>query len=132
MAAPGWKRRLPRLAALLFGVGAIAGVALAFALPRLVEWRLLDRLAAAGVEDIELEVRRVGWASAKVGDVRVGTAGELTISTIDVEYALSELFAGRVPRVVVSGLRLRATAGAGGLSLGALDAVLEAIAAAPP
>ena len=109
------------------GLAALIAAAVVLVLPRVVESLVLAELAAAGVEEAELSVRDVGWASARIGDVRIGDGGDLTIDEIGVTYTIPDLLAGRLRRVAISGLSLRASASGEGLSLGALDALLESL-----
>ncbi|MFQ5785313.1 MAG: YdbH domain-containing protein [Alphaproteobacteria bacterium] len=106
------------------GFAALVALAVAFALPGLAERRLLDALSAAGIDHAELSVRRIGWRSAEIGDVRLGAAGALTVSRIEVFYEPADLAAGRLARVDATGLRLRVAIDANGVSLGGLDPLL--------
>jgi hypothetical protein len=120
-------RVLPVLLIAGLGLAALIAAAVVVVLPRVVERLVLAELAAAGVEEAELSVRDVGWASARIGDVRIGHGGDLTIDEIGIAYTIPDLLAGRLRRVAISGLSLRASASGEGLSLGALDPLLESV-----
>ena len=136
MAKRGSRRYLPRVLLVMFALGLAAGVVAGHAIPDFVEPRLLDELAAIGIDDAALTIRRVGWTRAVAGDIRIGANGDITIGDLAIEYRPDELIAGRLRRVIVIGARLRGTAGPGGVSFGALDGLIAAdpaaTTAAPP
>lgn len=109
------------------GLAALIAAAVVVVLPGVVERLVLAELAAAGIEEAELSVRDVGWASARISDVRIGGGGDLTIDEIAIAYTIPDLLAGRLRRVAISGLGLRASASGEGVSLGALDALLGSL-----
>ena len=131
MAKRGSRRYLPRVLLVMFALGLAAGIAAGHAIPEFVERRLLAELAAIGIDDAALTIRRIGWTRAVAGDVRLGADGDLTIDDLGIEYRPRELIAGRLHRVIVIGARLRGTTGPGGVSFGALDALIAADPAAP-
>ncbi len=130
MAKRGSRRYLPRVLLVMFAAGLAAGVVAGHAIPEFVERRLLDELAAAGVDDAALTIRRIGWTRAVAGDIRIG-ADDLTIGDIGIEYSPRDLLTGRVRRIVVIGARLSGTIGPDGVSFGALDKLFAAGPAAP-
>ena len=64
MAKRGPRRYLPRVLLVMFAAGLAAGVVAGHAIPGFVERRLLDELAAIGIDDAALTIRRVGWTRA--------------------------------------------------------------------
>ena len=130
MARRGSRRYLPGVLLVMFAAGLAAGVVAGHAIPGFVERRLLDELAAIGIDDAALTIRRIGWTRAVAGDIRIGANGDLTIGDLGIEYHPGELIAGRLRRVIVIGARLRGTAGPGGVSFGALDVLIAADPAA--
>jgi hypothetical protein len=111
------------LTALLLGAAAIA---LWTQRTALAERWLVGALTARGLAPASLHVTRLDTAGLTLADVAIGTADapDLQASQIGVGWSFAGLRAGHADTLHVSGLRLRATLGAAGWSLGALDPLL--------
>jgi hypothetical protein len=106
-----------------------AGVAVALAWTQrlaLAEWIAVRALAARGAR-AELRVVRLDRDGLGFDDLRVGApdAPDLTIAHATLAWSWAGLRAGRVERIDVTGVRLRARVGEGGVSLGSLDPLLS-------
>jgi hypothetical protein len=86
---------------------------------------LLGEIHEAGIEDASLVVEAVGIGALSLTDIRIGEPPALEIARIDARYSTANLWNGFLDELLVSGLRLHASFGEDGLSLGALDALLE-------
>jgi hypothetical protein len=86
---------------------------------------LLGRIQRAGIEEASLAVEAVGIRALSLADIRLGEPPALEIARIDARYGAANLWNGFLDELIVSGLRLRGSIGEDGLSLGALDALLE-------
>jgi hypothetical protein len=86
---------------------------------------LLGEIHRAGIEEASLVVEAIGIGSLSLADLRIGEPPALEIARIDARYSPVGLWNGFLDELLVSGLRLRASLGDDGLSLGALDALLE-------
>jgi hypothetical protein len=86
---------------------------------------LLGEIHRAGIEEASLVVEAVGIGALSLADLRIGEPPALEIARIDAHYSPASLWNGVLDELVVSGLRLRASLGNDGLSLGALDALRE-------
>ena len=122
--APRLLRRLGRFFLVLLAVLVLAGAVLWQLLPTIVERMATDRLAAMGVPDPRLTVRRLGLHGAVISDVKLGAADEATAREIEVAYELPGLLDGRIDAVTLRGATLRAALDADGLSLGSLQPLI--------
>jgi hypothetical protein len=86
---------------------------------------LLGEIHRAGIEEASLVVEAVGIGELSLADLRLGAPPALEIAHIEARYSAASLWNGFLDELLVSGLRLRASLGDDGLSLGALDALLE-------
>jgi hypothetical protein len=86
---------------------------------------LLGEIHRAGIGQASLVVEAVGIGGLSLADLRLGAPPALTIEHIEVRYSAAGLWNGYLDELLVSGLRLRGSLGGDGLSLGALDALLE-------
>lgn len=117
-------RRFARIAAFavvfVLGLGLAAVFVFWLALPSWVESRLVPELARRyGVDTAGVEVRRIGLTGIDLADLRIGDA--LRVDSVRVDFHPFALFQGRVARVVLSGLTLRAAWDDGGLQLPGVD-----------
>ncbi len=120
------------------GLGLVAfGSALALALVCAIGWAerneiarslLLRGLEARGVERARLSVKRVGAGELALREIAIGApeAPDLTVESADLAFSLVGLRAGRLDALHVSGVRMRAALGDGGLALGALEPLFAA------
>jgi len=96
------------LMAILILIG--IGLALVYAsLPAYLEKHLLPRLAAdAGLDEIDLEVRRVGLFGADLARIRIGKASGpgLLLDSVQIDYTPGGLLNKTIQRVTVSGVEL--------------------------
>ena len=86
---------------------------------------LLGQIHRAGIEEASLVVEAVGIEALTLADLRIGEPPALEIAHIAAHYSPASLWNGFLDELLVSGLRLRASLGDEGLSLGALDPLLE-------
>lgn len=107
-----------------------AGVAIAQRCA-LAEWLALRELAARGVP-AQLRVVRLDLRGAEIASVKLGAAAapDLALERALLAWSYAGLRAGRLDRVELRGVRLRARIDAAGLHLGALDALLASDASA--
>lgn len=123
------RTRRARLAAFV-GLGAAGAIALGAALAlwqrcAIAEWLAVRALATRGVAG-ELRVARLDWRGAELAAVRIGEGATPDLSVAEAELAWSRagLRAGRLDRVALRGLRVRARLDDAGLHAGALDTLL--------
>jgi len=86
---------------------------------------LLGEIHRAGIAEASLVVEAVGIGGLSLADLRLGAPPALTIEHIEVRYSAASLWNGFLDELLASGLRLRGSLGDDGLSLGALDVLLE-------
>jgi len=86
---------------------------------------LVARIHRAGIGEVSLAVEAVGIGALSLAHLRIGEPPALEIARIDARYSPANLWNGFLDELLVSGLRLRASLGDDGLSLGALDALWE-------
>ncbi|MDJ0948403.1 MAG: YdbH domain-containing protein [Alphaproteobacteria bacterium] len=101
-----------------------AGAALWIARHAILEQALVALIADPIGLHVDLRAEAVGFDRAVLADVRVGRDHTVVADRVEVAYALSELLDGRLRRATVDGLRVQATVGPDGVSLGELDPVL--------
>lgn len=120
-------RRRVLVAALGFAL-ALLVLAAAFAIVRRHAWAEAAVVAAAwgsGVHPVSLRVESIGPRGAVARDLRIGETPDLVVDTVTLEWSLRDLVALRAGLAVLEGARLQATVGEEGLSVGALDPLLE-------
>jgi len=88
-------------------------------------WWLLGRIHRAGIADASLEVEAVSAGALSLARLRLGAPPALEIARLAARYSAAGLWRGYLDELLVSGLRLRGSLDDDGLSLGALDALLE-------
>jgi hypothetical protein len=91
----------------------------------IARWLLLGEIHRAGIEAASLEVETVSVEGLSRTDLRLGAPPALEIARIDARYSPAGLWKGHLDELSIWGLRLWASLGNDGLSLGALDALLE-------
>ena len=93
----------------------------------LAHWLALRELRTRGVP-AELRVLRLDLSGAELADVKLGDPNvpDLALARARLRWSFAGVRAGRLDRIELHGLRLRASIAEGGLSLGSLDALLEA------
>ena len=106
----------------------LAALALGAALAKrsaLAEWLAEREFAARGVE-ARLRVVRLDLRGAELANVQLGVpaAPDLVLESASMSWSVAGLRAGRLDRVALRGLRLRARIDDSGAHLGALDALL--------
>lgn len=106
------KGRRAALAALLAGTAALG--LLAVTLPGLAESQVQAALRAAGWEQAEVALDRLGLTGAEAA---VRLSGDQGVDRVSVAYSPGGLLAGRIDRVTLVGARLRLAADAGGIRL---------------
>ena len=89
----------------------LIGIALAVGYASLPAYlgRLLPKLAAdAGLADLDLEVRRVGFFGADLEKIRLGSDTEpgLALDSVQIDYTPEGLLNKKIDRVVLSGIQL--------------------------
>ena len=115
------KRRLALFCLAVFLAGLLAAWLLRF---RVVDAVVERRLAAAGVP-ASYRLTRVGPFRERIEDVRIGNPAAPDLTARRVDLSLGYTAAGPVVRSVqADGVRLNASVGPGGLTLGALDRLL--------
>jgi hypothetical protein len=120
------RRRAPQLIALGVCAAVLLLLAAVIAERLTIARSLIDaQLRALGLEEVEQEVERFGFAELGVRDLRIGSEGDLVVEKIDASYSLSSLMAGRLEELSVRGVRLRGIIDGAGVSFGALDPLLE-------
>ncbi len=115
-----------RLGFALAGLVAAALVALWLALPSLAGAVLRHRLAALGIPAPQLRVVELGLGHARIEGLALGSGGELRASAVVAAYSLAER---RVERLAIDGLAISARLDGGRVSLGSLDAAIDALMA---
>jgi len=103
-------------------LAALAAVGLRCTLAR---WLLEAELRARGAAVVWSEVEHVGLTELRVRNLRLGTGEDLRVAEIDARYSPRGLAAARLDALSLRGVRLRASLGDAGISLGALDDVLR-------
>jgi hypothetical protein len=90
----------------------------------LAEWLALRELALRGVP-ARLRVVRLDLHGAEIADVKLGSASapDLSLAHAELAWSTAGLRAGRLDRIALRGLRLRARLDDAGLHLGALEAL---------
>ncbi|HEU4431368.1 MAG TPA: YdbH domain-containing protein [Myxococcota bacterium] len=93
----------------------------------LARWLALRELRTRGVP-AELRVAQLDLRGAELAEVKLGDPNlpDLALARATLRWSFAGLRAGRLDRIELHGLRLRASLGEDGLSLGSLDALLEA------
>lgn len=89
----------------------------------LAESLVADALATRGISHASFRISSLGFKSIVIRDLTIRP--DLTARRIDVSYRLGELLSGQVQSVDIDGLRLNAWLGDKGLSLGAVDPLLQ-------
>ena len=109
----------------LLGLAALALGAAVAKRSALAEWFAVRELAARGVE-ARLRVVRLDLRGAELADVQLGVpaAPDLALESASMSWSVAGLRAGRLDRVALRGLRLRARIDDSGAHLGALDGLL--------
>jgi hypothetical protein len=110
------------VALLLAGLTATLAVSQRRAIAR---WLLLGEIHRAGIEDASLVVEAVTLGESSLADLQLGDPPALEIAHVGLRYSLASLWNGHLDELLVEGLRLRGSIDDDGLSLGALDALLE-------
>jgi len=110
------------VALLLLAVAAAVAVSQRLAIAR---WLLLGEIHRAGIEEASLVVEAMSFGELSLADLRLGAPPALEIAHLEARYSPASLWNGHLDELSVSGLRLQASLGDDGLSLGALDALLE-------
>ncbi|HYC04647.1 MAG TPA: YdbH domain-containing protein [Azospirillaceae bacterium] len=103
-----------RIGAVAAGIAAMALLFATAGLPALVEERAESALRDAGWPDAAVQVRRLGVSSSELG---IDLAPGQGISNAVATYSLGGLAEGRLDRLELTGLRLAAEVGPGGVSL---------------
>jgi hypothetical protein len=106
----------------VFIMGLIAGIHLF--LPFYLESSFLPKLVAqTGISDYAVNVRRVGFFGADLGDVRIGQQPNpaLYIRSIQLDYSPGELYRKKINRVLLSGIEVHAQLENGKFALGKID-----------
>ena len=116
------------LLAILILIG--IGLALVYAsLPAYLQNHLLPKLAAdAGLDGIDLKVRRVGLFGADLAQIRIGKTSEpgLFIDSVQIDYTPGDLMKKTIQAVTISGIELNLEYQDGRLKLDeALSAALK-------
>jgi hypothetical protein len=121
--------RIAALSALGLALALALGGALAWwKRCELVEWLARRELAARGAP-AELRVLRIDLRGAEIADLRLGAAPDLALERVALTWSREGLRAGRLDRVSLHGVRLRARIDEGGARLGSLDALLASLPA---
>jgi hypothetical protein len=125
------RRRAAWVAALILALAVLA--ALARGAPALAEAGLRRAAQRLGFEHVALDVRGVGLGGIELADLRAGGEGELAADAVTLAWSARGLFARRLDRVAVRGLRVRAVWDEAGLRIPALAPLAEPSAEpAPP
>jgi hypothetical protein len=96
----------------LLGILLVTGIVLALGyalLPTYLEKRLLPKLAAdAGLSEVGLKVRRVGFFGADLAKIRLGPASNpgLVLDALQIDYTPGGLLNKKIDRIVVNGVLL--------------------------
>lgn len=111
----------------LIALAAVAGLValLIAALPWLAEPALRAGLRQAGLDDIRFERLRLGLGDLEVEGVVLGQQDQ-ELGRLQVGYSLPDLLAGRLARVEIEGLVVRAAWRDGGLHLRGIETTSEA------
>ncbi len=122
------RRRRRILVLLVVGATSLAGLlalAIGFRKP-IVESLLLDELRrrTGETDTVAVSLDRLDRDQLALRGLRIGDA--LQISRLDARYSPTGLFASRFDAIRVSGLRLRGSLNASGISFGPLDAMIGA------
>ena len=117
-------RIVARSALLLFVVVLIA---LPWLLPSLLESYLARSLAGMGLKNPRLEVRHAGFRQLDVQQLTLGSGDppDLVIPSLAVDFSLPGILEGRVDRIAVTGMRLRARIGPGGVTVRGLEPLFK-------
>jgi hypothetical protein len=119
---PPPRRRRGWLAALAVLVLLLVGLHLA--LPGLAGAWLRNELAAAGLPSPRLVVTSVGLHRATLVGLQLGTSDEVTIDKVVASYDPLALLGGRVRRLELRGMHVKASLDSGRVSLGSIDRAL--------
>lgn len=115
------RRWLRRLLAVLLPVALLAGGWLA--LPRVLERLIAADMAADAGEPVRLRVAELSLSGLVMAPLVLGD--DLYAERVAVRWRLAGLAQRRLEQVTLSGVRARARFDAGGLSLGAVDRLIE-------
>jgi hypothetical protein len=114
-----WRRWLVAAAAMIALL-----VALRLALPGLAGAVLREQLAAAGLPSPRLTVSSIGLQHLNITGLQLGTGDEASVDKVQVSYDLGALLQGRIRRLQLHGVRIKASLADGRISLGSLDRAL--------
>jgi hypothetical protein len=93
-------------------------------LPAYVESKLIPRIGKdLGFEKVACDVRRIGFTGADLGSLRIGDFEKpaLIVDSIQMDYALTGLWKGRVEKVLLSGIVLYCEVNTGRLAIRGLN-----------
>lgn len=119
-------RRRVRVAlaiSLATAIGAAAGVVV-YRLP-ILETLVTTALQAKGIPAPRMTVTDIDWGSIGITKLSLGTAGEVTVRSVLLDYSLSGLMAGRLDWVAMDGLVIALDATGDAPLLGSLQPLLS-------
>lgn len=95
-----------------------------FYLPFYLQSRIIPRLASdAGLSDLAVHVRNIGFFSADLGTLRLGPREQpaLVIRSIQVDYSPRSLYRKKIEKITLSGIELHGELAEGRLKLRGVD-----------
>ena len=118
------RRRWPMLLLVGLGLAAAAVLGLWQARAPLAEWITIRVLSERGLEPLSFTVERLDFTGLRIGDLRFGPSGAVTVASVSLDYSVTGLWAGLIDQVTISGLRLPARLDERGLSLPELEPLM--------
>ena len=103
------------------GLLGLALVAYLVVLPHMVEQRMMAVLKELGFEKVKLRVGSVGFNRAHLHQIELGGAKPLIIRHANIHYRLAEAWYGRVDKITITGVILKAELDEDGLRLPQLE-----------
>lgn len=102
-------RRVALLVLLVFSSLIITIAVLSVYIPRILESRILPRIArAAGIEDLSVEVRHIGFHGADIGPLNIGSTPRTTriLDSIQLHYSPGAWYTKHIESIVLKGIIL--------------------------
>ncbi|MCA9321612.1 MAG: YdbH domain-containing protein [Planctomycetes bacterium] len=96
-----------------------------FVVPQLVESELEAALRAEGFGEVTMDLRGVTWGGLVISDLSLSSDRTLEVDSVSVTWDLGSLWARRIKKIELTGLRGLITFGSEGVDLGEIGRFLE-------
>lgn len=122
------RRVSKRVGRILFAIGvlvAVVSLGVWVLAPEALEWAVREKFRQWGLSEVQMDVADVGLRQTTFENLRLGSAGRLTVERMRLGYSLGSLFTGELQTLELIGARWEVRVNRRAVDLGPLQPILE-------